>query len=320
MSAFTLSDGTVLHLVTHGDSEAPVTVLLVHAYALDHRSWQPIAAELAGATERPVRVVACDLRGHGRSTGATRRDATVEQLGDDLAELVTGLVTGLPRDACVIVAGHGMGGLAAVALAERHPALFGVTGTSRPPLVPGVMLLATGTSDVAGEARAATGMAVEGSRTPPNLLSKIVQDLEAVVGSRLVDLVTDRGHKAATTAMRWSMFGDDPAHDDVLLTLHMIRAHWPDTMALFRPGLDAYIRRATLTAPADTHVIGVIGDRDRLVAPEQARTLLGDERADDLVVIPGAGHMLPLEAPAQLIPRLVGLAHEAHRLLGDHPR
>ncbi|MBA0125883.1 alpha/beta hydrolase [Haloechinothrix sp. YIM 98757] len=313
MSGFTLPDGTALHLECQGDPQGSVTVLFAHAYAVDHRCWQDIAGVIPTAVEWPVRVISCDLRGHGSSSRATESTATVEQLADDLAEVIAHAAP----DGSVVVVGHGMGGLATLALGQRHPQLFARHAPDQPARVAGIVLLSTGVGDVAAEARAATGLAVEGSRSPPNLLSKVIQDLEVVLGSRLVDLVTDRAHKAAVTAMRWSMFGEDPDPDDVVLTLRMIRAHWPETMALFRPGLDAYIKQAQLDVPEHTQVISMVGERDRLVEPEQASALLGTDRADELIVLPDAGHMLPLERPAQVIPRIVAAVHATHRNQGD---
>ena len=54
MPDFTLADGTPLHVVRRGDPEAAVTVLLLHGYALDQRSWDrvgPTLADIHGAAQ-----------------------------------------------------------------------------------------------------------------------------------------------------------------------------------------------------------------------------------------------------------------------------
>src|SRR4051812_28768787 len=81
---FPLEDGVGLNVVRSGAPDAPVTVVLAHGYALDHRSWQRVVPELA---HDELQVVAYDHRGHGQSGPATPETASIEQLGDDLAEL-----------------------------------------------------------------------------------------------------------------------------------------------------------------------------------------------------------------------------------------
>jgi len=115
---FPLEDGVGLNVVRSGAPDAPVTVVLAHGYALDHRSWFRVVPELA---HDELQVVAYDHRGHGQSGPATPETATIERLGDDLAELIE---RGVDSERVVVV-GHSMGGMAAMALVERHPRLFG---------------------------------------------------------------------------------------------------------------------------------------------------------------------------------------------------
>src|SRR5215213_5914813 len=78
-----LSDGVRLHVEISGPADAPVTVVLLHGWCLDRRTWHHQIAALHGA-----RIIAYDARGHGRS-GCTRlKAATLRQLGDDLAEVL----------------------------------------------------------------------------------------------------------------------------------------------------------------------------------------------------------------------------------------
>lgn len=58
MTDFGLADGTPLHVACWGEPDAEITVVLLHGYALDHRSWHAIATDLPAAVERPVRVLA----------------------------------------------------------------------------------------------------------------------------------------------------------------------------------------------------------------------------------------------------------------------
>ena len=86
------------------------TLLLVHGFPLDHRLW---SAQLGGIP--PVaRVIAPDLRGHGKSQ--VSGPYTMEQHADDLAALLDRLQV---RRA--VVAGLSMGGYVAFAFWRRHP-------------------------------------------------------------------------------------------------------------------------------------------------------------------------------------------------------
>lgn len=282
-----LADGATLSLITAGDEDAEVTVVLVHSYAQDKRIWHKIIETLPRATERPVRVLAYDHRGHGESSPADAGTATVEQLGDDLAELLEDVV---PHGKIVLV-GHGMGGLAGMALIARHQLLFSVR-------VAGLVFLST----------PAGGLAA----TLPQSVGRVVQDLEAILGPKIVGHVRDRIDKARTIGLRWLLLGDDPDPDDTRLVAEMISRHWPETVALFRPALDRYDRAQALSVAAGTPVLAIVGEKDRLVPAAHAHAL-ADSMRGTAVTLPGLGHMLPLEGAAEIIPRIVGQVHEIFR-------
>ena len=85
--------------------------LLVHGWTCHLGQW----SLLARALRRRHRVVAVDLRGHGRSD-APPGDYTMESFADDLTWLIRRLR--LPRP---VVVGHSMGGVIALRLAADHP-------------------------------------------------------------------------------------------------------------------------------------------------------------------------------------------------------
>lgn len=283
----TLDDGTTLRLTRTGDPGAPLTVVLVHSYAQDRRIWHKIMAVLPEATERPIQVLAYDHRGHGESGPADEATATVERLGDDLAELLEKAAPGHK----VVLVGHGMGGLVAMALTARHRELFADR-------VAGLVFLAT-----------AAGALAEASATLPHSVGRVVQDLEAILGSRILDHVRDRIGKAKTIGLRWLLLGDDPDPEDVTLVAEMISRHWPETVALFRPALDRYRRAAALEVARRTPVLAIVGEKDRLVPASHARVLASAVENGTAVVLSGLGHMLPLEGSAEIIPRIVGQVH-----------
>jgi pimeloyl-ACP methyl ester carboxylesterase len=292
MTSFELADGTLLRVARWGDPSAAVTVVFSHGYALDHRSWWRLAPLLPEAVEGPVNVLAYDHRGHGGSGHVSRADATMGRLGDDLAELIEGAV---PTGRVVLV-GHDMGGLAVMSLTQRHSDLFAER-------VAGLVLLAT----------SAGGLATEASAAWPNTLGRLWRDLGSVLGSKIVGLVRDHTSKAVSAGLRWWLFGDDPDPEDVELTVQMIRGNWPHTVALFRPALDAYAREAALLLASGTALTAIVGERDRLIPAEDVESLAGAVDNGTAIVVPGAGHVLPLEAAAQILPRLAAIVHAVRR-------
>lgn len=281
---FTLADGASLALVRAGDPDAPVTVVLLHSYAQDRRVWHKIIDLLPDAA--PVSVVAYDHRGHGESSAADATTATVEQLGDDLAEV---LERAIPHGLVVLV-GHGMGGLVAMTMAARHRLLAAHR-------LGALMFLSTSVGWVA--------------ESLPRPLGRLVQDLHAVLGPRLVGEVHRRIDKATTIGLRWLLLGDDPSPADVRLVAEMVSQHWPDVVALFRPSLDRDDKAVALEVAAGLPVVAMVGEKDRLVPVGHAGRLADAVRHGHAVTVPGAGHMLPLEAVAEIVPRIVAEVRDA---------
>jgi pimeloyl-ACP methyl ester carboxylesterase len=104
-------DGVALFYEEAGGGEPPI--LLVHGIACDHTYLAPQLEHFSGNH----RVVAVDLRGHGRS-GAPRQEYTIEGFADDLAWVCDRL--GLEKP---VVVGHSLGGEICLALAVSYPNL-----------------------------------------------------------------------------------------------------------------------------------------------------------------------------------------------------
>ncbi len=104
--------GDVTLFYTDEGTGAPL--LCVHGWSCDSHDWQYQVPALLAAG---YRVIAVDLRGHGRST-APASGYTPRGFAADLAGLLR------ERDAApAVVIGHSMGGAVAVALAVEHPGL-----------------------------------------------------------------------------------------------------------------------------------------------------------------------------------------------------
>ena len=105
-------DGVALCYEEAGEGEPPV--LLVHGWCCDHTYFAP---QVEHFIERGHRVVAVDLRGHGKSDKPRQRYA-MQDFADDLAWMYQRLELTKP-----VVVGHSMGGIVAFDLAARYPHL-----------------------------------------------------------------------------------------------------------------------------------------------------------------------------------------------------
>ncbi|WP_201008448.1 alpha/beta fold hydrolase [Paenibacillus glycanilyticus] len=107
----TLPSGISLAYYDSRTDEKPVVVLL-HGYCGSSAYWERVAEPLA----RQARIIALDLRGHGRSSAETGPEETnsMELYADDLAAMLEQLKI---NKACVL--GHSLGGYITLAFAER---------------------------------------------------------------------------------------------------------------------------------------------------------------------------------------------------------
>ena len=106
-----ITNGDITISVTeYGDADQP-TVVLLHGISNRSEAWLPIIPALAGT----FRVLAMDLRGHGRSghpvTGYRHAD-----YASDLQAVIED--DGLARP---LIVGHSLGGIIALEWAARHP-------------------------------------------------------------------------------------------------------------------------------------------------------------------------------------------------------
>ncbi|MCP3802794.1 alpha/beta hydrolase [Allokutzneria sp. A3M-2-11 16] len=287
-SVVLLEDGTLLNVVQAGAVDAPVTVLFTHGYALDHRTWGRQFELLPAVLDQQVRLISYDHRGHGKSGEATEETATVEQLGDDLAQVIEQLT---PASTVVLV-GHSMGGMAIMALAERRQRLFGQR-------VGGVAFVST---SAGGAAEVQLGL--------PTLAGKLVQELENVFGP-LVRKVRERIEPVKTAGLRWWLFGDGPRDEDVAITAEMVWSQWPETVALFRPAFDRHDRTAALTVIQGKPVVVMAGEKDKLCPASHVSKIAEICGGGEEVVMRGAGHMLPLERAEDVTAQIADLVRRA---------
>lgn len=107
-----LADDMSLYYEEWGDPESPA-VLLLHGFTADLRSWAQVIPELA----EEYRVVALDLRGHGKSSAPEDPAAYAIEV---FAEDVRALLNHLEIDLCALV-GSSFGGMVALQFATTWP-------------------------------------------------------------------------------------------------------------------------------------------------------------------------------------------------------
>jgi pimeloyl-ACP methyl ester carboxylesterase len=291
----TLTDGVRLHAEVSGPADAPVTVVLLHGWCLDRRTWRHQVEALSGLGRRAPRVIAYDTRGHGRSSATRRRSATLDQLGDDLAEVLRRLAPSGP----VILGGHSMGGMTIMEYAHRHPNEFAGR-------VAGLLLVST---TAEGHTHTRYGL--------PSGLAGAMRAGETIGAGVLARAGAWRPHRAVlpalAPALRWLLFGDRCGEDDLGLTLRSVGRASLRSIGGFRSSIGAQQRLDTLTVFGDVPAAVMVGDRDRLTPPPCAESIAAALPHAELTVCPGAGHMLPLERPEEVSAALTAIVRRVNR-------
>lgn len=259
----TMTDGGRLHVIAAGSGPA---ILLVHGVTLSSAIWSPLLRELRA----DHRVVAVDLRGHGTSVAGSR-GMDFERQADDLLEVLDALaLTG------ATLVGHSMGGMISQVLLSRSAKAIGGR-------IDGFVALDTSTGPVT-QSRAGRRFGVH---------------LEQLAGK----VLTRSSHRGASVfpgedAAVWltrASFGASPSAAEVELARSQTQSMAPATTAEILGPLLAFDGRGLL-ASIDTPTTVVVGSRDLLTPPRQARRLAAGIRDASMVVVKGAGHMVMLEA------------------------
>jgi pimeloyl-ACP methyl ester carboxylesterase len=287
-----LTDGVRLHVESHGRADAPLTVVLLHGWTLDGRTWHRQFAAVREALGESVRVVTYDARGHGRSDGTPLRSATLARLGDDLAEVLDGLAPAGP----VILVGHSMGGMAIMEYAHRHAEAFAAR-------IAGLVFVST---TAEGHTHTSYGLPAQAAR-----LLRLLEVTGAAVLARCgawrpPSLLL----RALRPALRWLLFGDlcDPA--DIRLAASAVACTSLRSIGGFRSSIGAQRRLDTLAALADVPAAALVGERDRLTPARCAESIVEVLPTTALTVCPGAGHMLMLERPDEVSAAIVAVSRQ----------
>lgn len=272
-----VADGLRLHVETEGPDDAPVTVVLLHGWTQSSQTWRYQAGDLADAVGGPVRVLRYDHRGHGRSEPTTEAGATIDNLAGDLSAVIDACAPSGP----LVLAGHSMGGMAMMALAERRPGLYAER-------VAGAMFVGTSAGHLD---RVTLGL-------PAPMGARLRNRLPGLLATRarMLSRRTRRRPPALEAqVVRRFLLGRPMRMADHRLVLADLVATPADSMCGFSADLMRHDRTSALAALATVPTRVLVGECDRLTPPSHARWLARSMPWAELTELPGAGHMLPLE-------------------------
>jgi pimeloyl-ACP methyl ester carboxylesterase len=243
------------------DNGHPDTVLCLHGLGGDHRGLLDVAAALPG-----VNVVLPDLPGYGTSAPLTDRHSLV-----NYADAIADLRTALGLRTCHLL-GHSLGASIALVHAARHGA-----GLRSLTLLNPVSTASNATANL-GKLYYRLAAALPGPLARFWLTSKPA----VYVADAFVIKTKDRARR------RWILEQDyeNYANSDVPAMIESFLSYY-DTP------FDEYA--TAITAPT----LVTTGDKDG-IAPVAAVTGLADRLRAELTVIPGSGHLAPMEIPDEL--------------------
>jgi pimeloyl-ACP methyl ester carboxylesterase len=289
-------DGVPLHVEEVGPARAATTIVFCHGYtnqlAVWHYQRQALASEGLG------KLVFWDHRSHGRSGRSSAARSTIEQLGEDLLSVINACA---PTGKVVLI-GHSMGGMTIMALADRHPDLFGER-------IAGVALLSTSPGRLAevtfGLPAAMTHVT---KRVMPYLTRGMRGRPDLFEGGRRL------GTDLAFIASRRAAFGTDDVSPSLVEFVEKMTADTPiDVIAEFYDTFMSHDKLEALQVLSRVETLILVGSKDVITPVEHSRTMAAALPSAQLVVVEGAGHMVQLEKAAMVTLHLRALARRASR-------
>jgi len=276
-------DGLEFHHLEQGEG-APL--LLLHGFPDHAAAWRPLLERLQGA---PLRVLAPDLRGYGRTSAPPSvEDYRIERLVGDLVELLD--AWGLPK---AHVCGHDWGGVLAFELARRFPQRVAslVALNAPPPAVLQQMIW-----HHPGQRAASQYITLLRSPDADPLFHESAVDalIERFLGEpRRRGLLSDDDIAAYRAA--WSRPG---AWRSMLawyraapFEVPAVGAPAPTSRAAASPA------DAAASAPIDCPVLLIWGERDAVFVPAMADAIAAACRDCRVVRLPEAGHVPHRDEP-----------------------
>jgi len=266
------ADGTRLNVELHGPKDAPAAVLS-HGWTCSTRYWNPQVRALAA----DYRVITYDQRGHGTSSNS-RGKYGPDVLADDLAAVLESTLE--PGQTAVLV-GHSMGAMSIVAWAGRYPDDVTRRATA-------ALLASTGTDGLLAESLVVR---------LPTRWPRAVE----LIGRSALGMPTPLGRPSplANRGVRYAALSPAATPAQVAFCEEIVlggraraRSKWGSALSR----LD--LRESLISLRVPTTVL--VGSADRLTPRSHARRLADalehDGHLDQLIELPGVGHMSTVEA------------------------
>jgi pimeloyl-ACP methyl ester carboxylesterase len=277
------ADGTLLHAEAFGPPDG-IPVVLAHGWTESLTYWVYVIRHLSALG---FRVVAYDLRGHGRSAGSG--DYSIDRFGEDLEAVLEAVV---PEGRRAMVVGHSLGAMSIAAWARDHEVERRVGAAA---------LLNTGVGDLIAEQLIV--------RLPnfARALNQIVAR-RGFIGSRapLPRFSSPLSH----AMLHWIAFGPAASPAEIAFYERMLIGMPSQARAdvgIAISAIELYNDLPRLTVPT----IVMAGENDRLTPPSHARRMAEMlPQLERLIILPDTGHMGPLERPDAINEALVELAEK----------
>ncbi len=258
--------GVTLHYTDEGSGEP---VVLLHGFPHSAELWTPQRAALSGS----YRVIAPDLRGHGRSD-PPHGAVSIDLYADDVVALMDELGIGEAT-----VGGLSMGGYVLMALLRR-----------RPDRVRAVMLMAT----------KAPGDTEAGKQARNDMIALAQEEGAGAVADRMLPrMVTARTRAENPDLVEFvrSMMAGTSVEGIVA------------AQSAMRDRPDSTPTLAGLQLPA----LILVGQEDELTPPAEAEAMHRTIAGSRLEVIPDAAHVLNLEQPEAVNSAILGFLEELYQ-------
>jgi pimeloyl-ACP methyl ester carboxylesterase len=272
------NDGVRLHVELDGDASSDLTVVFVHGFTLSMDCWHFQRRDLA----RDARLVFYDQRSHGASGRSSRERSTIDQLGEDLYAVLQAVAPAGP----VVLVGHSMGGMTVLALADSHPELFGDR-------IVGVALVGT-----------AAGAFAETIFGLPGVVGRALRPVAPGViraankRAQLLEQGRKAGSDVAFMLTRRLSYGGNPPPSLVAFMERMIAGTSVEVMTEFFDTFLSHDKLEALKVLDGVATSIVCGDKDMLTPIKNSHEMAAALPNAELLVVPGAGHMVMLERPA----------------------
>lgn len=234
------------------DSADGLSMLMIHGFPFNSAMWEPQIEDLASL----VRVVAPDLRGHGRSE-ASSGPYTMAMLADDCAGLLDYLAITRP----VVVCGLSMGGYIAFEFFRQYPEM-----------VAGLILVSTRAKPDTAEAKANRDKMAEKAQT---------EGVEAVAADMLPKLLSPQTYQNDPDVAEFVQeMMESASVEGVVGALAAMRDRPDSTPTL---------------AEIDVPTLIIHGEDDQIVPLNEAKAMQSAIYGARLATIANAGHLPNLE-------------------------